>query len=205
MESENTKKFKIAMLGLDGAGGTTILYTLKDSKMASETTFIPTIGFNIEFIKHDGITFAIWDIGGSEKIRPHWSHFSKDAKGLIFVVDASDKNRLEEAKKELESIIQGQVWPILIYANKIERLNSIDVKEFEEKMNLEELLKNKNWQMQKSCAIKNDGLYNGLDWMALAMKIGFQLPLSSTSNVEKRDMPNETNEGPEAKKAKTSS
>ena len=205
MESENTKKFKIAMLGLNGAGGTTILYTLKDSEMASATTFIPTIGFNIEYIKHSDISLAIWDIGGSEKIRPHWSNFSKDAVGLIFVVDASDTSRLEEAKNELEKVIKGQVWPVLIYANKKEKTNAIDVKEIIEKMDLEELLKNKNLHIQPSCALTKDGLEDGLDWLTLSLKIAFQLPLSDTCNVGKRDTHNKTNGGPEAKRAKCES
>ena len=99
MDSDNTEKFKIVMLGLDEAGGTTILYQLKDSEIASTSTFFPTIGFNIEFIKHNDITFEVWDIGGSEEIRHHWPHFSKDKEGVIFVIDSSDANRLEEAKK----------------------------------------------------------------------------------------------------------
>ena len=205
MESENTKKFKIAMLGLDGAGGTTILYTLKDSEMASATTFIQTIGFNVEYINHSDINLAIWDIGGSEKIRPHWLNFSKDAVGLIFVVDASDTNRLEEAKNELEKVIKGQVWPILIYANKKDRTNGIDVKEIIEKMDLKALLKNKNWHIQPTCALTKDGLDDGLDWLTLSLKIAFHLPLSDTCNVGKRDTHNETNGGPEAKRAKCES
>ena len=124
---------------------------------------------------------------------------------MIFVVDASDTSRLEEAKNELEKVIKGQVWPVLIYANKKEKTNAIDVKEIIEKMDLEELLKNKNLHIQPSCALTKDGLEDGLDWLTLSLKIAFQLPLSDTCNVGKRDTQNKTKEGPEAKRAKCES
>ena len=207
MDGYNTEKFKIVMLGLDEAGGTTILYQLKDSEIASTSTFFPTIGFNIEFIKHNDITFEVWDIGGSEEIRHHWPHFSKDKEGVIFVIDSSDASRLEEAKIELENLDRKELQglPILIYANKQDKTSAIDVKEMVERMNLETLLKNENWHIQASCALTNAGLFAGLDWLELALKTTFQIPLCNTSNVEKRDIQIEPTDETEAKKAKTSS
>ena len=49
------KEERIVMVGLDNAGKTTILYSLKFGKMM-ETT--PTIGFNCETIKYNNIYFA---------------------------------------------------------------------------------------------------------------------------------------------------
>lgn len=54
------KEMKILMLGLDGAGKTTILYKLKLGEVI-ET--IPTIGFNCESVKYKNISFNIWDVG----------------------------------------------------------------------------------------------------------------------------------------------
>ena len=43
------KNSRIVMLGLDAAGKTTILYKLKLDETVST---IPTIGFNVETVKH---------------------------------------------------------------------------------------------------------------------------------------------------------
>ena len=50
------KDAKIFMLGLDAAGKTTILYkiVLRD-KMPAVFNTIPTIGFNVEQVKHQNV------------------------------------------------------------------------------------------------------------------------------------------------------
>ena len=52
------KKTRILMLGLDAAGKTTILYKLKLGEVVQS---VPTIGFNVETIEYNNISFAIWD------------------------------------------------------------------------------------------------------------------------------------------------
>lgn len=50
-------------MGLDNAGKTTLLYRwLLDEVI----TTIPTIGFNVETVKHPkGFAFTMWDVGGA--------------------------------------------------------------------------------------------------------------------------------------------
>ena len=57
---------RIIMLGLDGAGKTTILYKLKVGEVVNS---VPTIGFNMETVEFKNIRFSVWDIGGQDKIR----------------------------------------------------------------------------------------------------------------------------------------
>lgn len=57
---------KIAMLGLDAAGKTTILYKLKINELI---TTIPTVGFNVEEIHFQNLTMTVWDVGGQKIIR----------------------------------------------------------------------------------------------------------------------------------------
>ena len=63
---------RILMVGLDGAGKTTILYQLKLGEVLST---IPTIGFNVETVQYKNIHFTVWDIGGQDAIRPLWRHY----------------------------------------------------------------------------------------------------------------------------------
>lgn len=55
------KEAWILMLGLDGAGKTTILFKLKLGEVVSS---IPTIGFNVETVEYKNIKFTVWDVGG---------------------------------------------------------------------------------------------------------------------------------------------
>ena len=60
------EKAKIAMLGWDAAGKTTILYKLKINE---NVTTIPTVGFNVEEITFHNLTMTVWDVGGQKIIR----------------------------------------------------------------------------------------------------------------------------------------
>lgn len=57
---------RILILGLDGAGKTTILYRLQVGEVV---TTIPTIGFNVEQVQYKNLTFQVWDLGGQTSIR----------------------------------------------------------------------------------------------------------------------------------------
>merc|ERR1711892_1638929 len=90
------------MVGLDAAGKTTILYKLK---LGEIVTTIPTIGFNVETVEYKNISFTAWDVGGQDKIRPLWRHYYQNTQGLIFVVDSSDRERIQESHDELHKML----------------------------------------------------------------------------------------------------
>lgn len=90
------KECKVLMLGLDGAGKTTILYNMKSGNVIDT---IPTIGFNVETLKFDKVQFMVWDVGGQSKIRALWKHYYEKSKGIIYVVDSSDEERIGLACK----------------------------------------------------------------------------------------------------------
>ena len=95
------KKVKALMLGLDNAGKTTILYNLKFNEIINT---IPTIGFNVESVDYKNLNLTIWDIGGQSKLRKLWRHYYQNTNVLIFVIDSSDIDRIQEVKEELHHI-----------------------------------------------------------------------------------------------------
>lgn len=111
---------RILMLGLDGAGKTTILYNLK---LGEVTASVPTIGFNVESLQYKNVKFNLWDIGGQKKIRLLWRHYLDQSNGLIYIIDSTDEERIEEAKEELDYLLSSESLkgvPLLVYANKMD-------------------------------------------------------------------------------------
>ena len=63
----------------------------------------------------------MWDIGGQKAIRPYWKNYYENTDGLVFVVDSSDEERLNERVEELNSLLAEENLvkvPLLVYANK---------------------------------------------------------------------------------------
>lgn len=163
------KNMRILMVGLDAAGKTTILYKLK---LGEIVTTIPTIGFNVETVEYKNISFTVWDVGGQDKIRPLWRHYFQNTQGLIFVVDSNDRDRVAEAREELQRMISEDELReaiILIFANKQDLPQAMNTAEITEKLGLHSL-RNRQWYIQSACATTGDGLYEGLDWLANQLK-----------------------------------
>ncbi|XP_063425842.1 uncharacterized protein LOC134709620 [Mytilus trossulus] len=86
------------MLGLDNAGKTTILYKLKLNEVVST---IPTIGFNVETVRHNGLEFTVWDVRAQQKFRAHWRYHFQNAYGMfIFSMTPNDRERYKMAREE---------------------------------------------------------------------------------------------------------
>merc|ERR1712038_1102366 len=99
-------------------GKTTILYKLR---LGEVITTIPTVGFNVEVVEYKNINFTVWDVGGQDKIRKLWRHYYMGTQGLIFVVDSSDRDRIENACEELMKMVHEDEMRdaiILVFANK---------------------------------------------------------------------------------------
>jgi len=156
------------MVGLDAAGKTTILYRLRLGKVVMT---IPTIGFNMETIEKQGLRGAMsltaWDVGGRSEIRALYRRYYKRMNALIFVVDSNDKERLEQAKDQLEQMLcedELRDLPLLVFANKQDLPNAMPVVELTECLGLNRL-RHRQWYIQSSCANTGDGLKEGMDWL----------------------------------------
>ncbi|WIA43757.1 hypothetical protein OEZ86_010182 [Tetradesmus obliquus] len=163
------KEMRVVMLGLDAAGKTTILYKLHIGEVL---TTVPTIGFNVEKVQYKNVLFTVWDVGGQEKLRPLWRHYFNNTDGLIFVVDSQDKDRLGRAGQEFRSIINDPLMKnsaILVFANKQDMRGCASPAEVCEALGMTEL-RGRRWHVQSAIAIRGEGLYEGLDWLANTLK-----------------------------------
>jgi ADP-ribosylation factor 1/2 len=163
------KDMRILMVGLDAAGKTTILYKLK---LGEIVTTIPTIGFNVETVEYKNISFTVWDVGGQDKIRPLWRHYFQNTQGIIFVVDSNDRERIGEARDELQRMLNEDELKdalLLVFANKQDLPNAMTATEITDKLGLHSL-RQRNWYIQATCATSGDGLYEGLEWLSTNLK-----------------------------------
>lgn len=127
----------------------------------------------------------MWDLGGQTSIRPYWRCYYANTQAVIYVVDSADKERLNISKAELLSMLAEDELKdakLLVFANKQVRgdfclhssadlgvafgqdqPNAMTEAEVSEGLGLD-TLKGRQWAIFKSCAIKGEGLEQGLDW-----------------------------------------
>lgn len=161
------KAVRIVMVGLDGAGKTTILYKLKIGDLVQT---VPTIGFNLETIKYKNVSFTVWDVGGQYKIRALWRYYYNGVEAAIFVVDASDScsERLEECREEIHSLMRENDLsdtPILIFANKQDLPGALSAEDVAIRLDLISL-KSRQWLVQACSAKTGAGVSEGLEWVS---------------------------------------
>ncbi|XP_064630871.1 ADP-ribosylation factor-like protein 3 [Lineus longissimus] len=110
---------RLLVLGLDNVGKSSFLSCMGGKDLTAKPN--PTEGFNVVCVQTEKISFNTWEIGGSEKVRQYWTNFVDDTDVLVFIVDSSDRDRLEEAAGELMNLLSDKRLhhvPAVILANK---------------------------------------------------------------------------------------
>jgi ADP-ribosylation factor protein 6 len=133
-------------------------------KLNQDVTTIPTVGFNVETVTYKNVKFNVWDVGGQDKIRPLWRHYFSGTQGLIFVVDSNDRDRIIEARQELQRIILDREMKdalLLVFANKQDIPTAMTPAEITEQLRLTQL-NNTPWYVVPSIATTGEGLIEGL-------------------------------------------
>jgi len=159
---------RMVMVGLDAAGKTTILYKLK---LGEVVTTIPTIGFNVESVEYKNIRFTVWDIGGQDKIRKLWRYYYAGTHGVIFVVDSTDRDRIHDAREELEQLLDADEMReavLLVFANKQDLPDAMPASEVSKFLGLDKV-RTRQWFIQAACATSGEGIYEGLEWLSRAL------------------------------------
>ncbi|KAL8294365.1 hypothetical protein RB601_001758 [Gaeumannomyces tritici] len=131
------KELRILMLGLDNAGKTTIVKKIMGEDV---NTVSPTLGFIIKTIDYEGYKLNIWDVGGQKTLRSYWRNYFEKTDALIWVVDATDRQRIDDCRVELAGLLQ------------------------EEALQLDEI-RTHQWNLLECSAMTGQNLDKGLAWV----------------------------------------
>ncbi|MCJ1394660.1 hypothetical protein MMC18_007540 [Xylographa bjoerkii] len=158
------KEMRILMLGLDNAGKTTIVKRIMNEDV---TTVSPTLGFIIKTIDYEGYKLNIWDVGGQKTLRSYWRNYFEKTDALIWVVDATDRIRINDCKIELSGLLLEERLmgaSLLVFSNKTDVEDCMTDQEVREGLQLDSI-KTHRWTIVQCSAITGKSLHEGLQWV----------------------------------------
>ncbi|XP_036381717.1 ADP-ribosylation factor-like protein 13B [Megalops cyprinoides] len=134
------RQVTVLLVGLDNAGKTS---TVRGLLKAPLEDLSPTEGCVRTQLRVDNFLITVLDVGGAPEARKAWRDHYGEAHGIIFVVDSSDWTRTQEAKEILEELLKHPSVagkPLLVLANKQDKLNARLGSELIEALSLEKLI-----------------------------------------------------------------
>lgn len=172
------EQYSILILGLDNAGKTTFLETLKRLyKLSSKELdkIVPTVGQNVATIlTKQKIQLKFWDVGGQESLRSMWSEYYSQCHAIIFVVDSTDRSRIDEWKHTLTSIMMDdeiEGVPVLMLANKQDKQDRMEIQDIKEIFNqIAEHLSARDSRVLPVSALTGDGILDSMTWLILRLQ-----------------------------------
>ncbi|KAF3033255.1 hypothetical protein E8E12_002970 [Didymella heteroderae] len=159
------KEMRILMLrGLDNAGKTTIVKKIMNEDVHSVS---PTLGFIIKTIEYDGYKLNIWDVGGQKTLRTYWKNYFEKTDTLIWVVDATDRERVGDCRHELAGLLLEERLSgasLLVFKNKSDVPGAMSEDEVREGLGLD-AIKTHKWTIMSCSAMTGQNLQEGLQWV----------------------------------------
>jgi len=79
---------------------------------------VPTIGFTSEQVSVGDNLITLYDVGGGARIRDIWRNYFADVHGMVYVVDSSQPQRLDESRTAVETVFKDPLIggkPCLVY------------------------------------------------------------------------------------------
>uniref|UniRef100_A0A7S2V1B9 Uncharacterized protein n=1 Tax=Fibrocapsa japonica TaxID=94617 RepID=A0A7S2V1B9_9STRA len=153
------KSAKILFLGLDNAGKTTLLHMLKENRVQVHE---PTLHPNQDELIVGKVRFKTFDLGGHETARKLWRDYFTTVDGVVFLVDALDRERFPEAKKELDALLTSEELanvPFLVLGNKIDIARAASEEELRYALGLFETYGKENKSADKDSNVRPIELY----------------------------------------------
>jgi small GTP-binding protein len=128
------------------------------------------IGFNTKTISFKGMSITAWDLGGRTNLRAFWRLYYSKTVGIVYVIDAADRHRIEESAEELKRLLSEEELlgvPLLIFANKSDLQWALTPEEILKSLSLDSARKS---HICQSVATRGQGLEEGVQWLSTAVR-----------------------------------
>lgn len=137
-ETVELRRTQVLVLGLDGAGKTSLLQSFTNSCSKEEPQ--PTQGLNAVSINRGDLSVEFLEIGGSVELRQYWQKYMAKALMLVFVVDASNAQLFPLVKTHLHELLDTDPHlPLMILANKQDCAGACTITDLHEALSLSDL------------------------------------------------------------------
>ncbi|XP_028671742.2 ADP-ribosylation factor-like protein 13A [Erpetoichthys calabaricus] len=215
---EPVRKVTVIVVGLDNAGKTE---TVKGILKAPPDDGLPTSNFVKQQLRVGQFDVSLIDLDGKSEARGLWKNHYGEAHGFIFILDASDIDRIGEAKNQLASMLKHSRVsgkPLLLLANKQDKANAMLGNELIEVLSLERLVNESHSRCHiEPCSAKLDfqrwserRTLRGLCWLLHAISLDYSDLCARVAGdsskpecqVEKENQRNKTVRGSKSRKEK---
>lgn len=158
------KEMRVLFLGLDNAGKSSVIKAFLGESIDELS---PTLGFEIRTIETQGYRVNCWDVGGQTTIRAYWRNYFETTDGIVWVVDSTDRNRIADCKRELDSVLQQERLAgasLLIFANKQDINGALTPEEIAQMLDLNAITR-RHWSIVNCSAKTRAGIEDGFNWI----------------------------------------
>ncbi|KAG0039086.1 ADP-ribosylation factor protein 3 [Podila clonocystis] len=170
--------YYIVIIGLDNAGKTTLLERIKSIFLGvpglPPERIAPTVGLNIGRIDIGGARINFQDLGGQTDLQSIWERYYRECHAIVFVVDSSDPERIEECRDALEKVIMDDTVegiPVLMLANKQDVPTALKLESIKEIFNqIAERLGARDSRVLPISALEGNGVKDAVDWLFLRVQ-----------------------------------
>ena len=177
-------EYNILILGVDGAGKTSVLTTMKQllgrrqsgagPPLLQEGRTLPTVGLNIGTIQLSSARLTFWDLGGQKSLRSIWEKYFAEAHALLYVIDSADDARFDDARLPLQGLLSHpdmEGVPLLLFANKQDIHAALSPGELETRLGLQQVYSSSQPRLVVGTrALDGVGIEEGVMWLVDRMQ-----------------------------------
>ncbi|KAL9637016.1 MAG: hypothetical protein Q9164_002468 [Protoblastenia rupestris] len=140
---------------------------------------------DVNSLARAGYTYRllIGDVGGQKTLRSYWRNYFEKTDALIWVVDATDRLRVDDCRTELHLLLQEEAsiitvaWDalltkkqrlmgasLLVFSNKTDIAGCMEDEEIRRALALDDIRTHK-WTIIRCSAITGENLNEGIEWV----------------------------------------
>ncbi|KAJ4376763.1 hypothetical protein N0V86_006880 [Didymella sp. IMI 355093] len=107
------------------------------------------------------------DVGGQKTLRTYWKNYFEKTDTLIWVVDATDRERVGDCRNELAGLLLEERLSgasLLVFKNKSDVPGAMSEDEVRQGLGLD-AIKTHKWTIMSCSAMTGQNLQEGLQWV----------------------------------------